>query len=68
MQREILHLRLPSFPLQVICGDKRKFLDWPMVLCGGDFPSARVLVVNPKARLEGIRRGMLLAQAKRLRR
>jgi len=66
MGREILHLRLPSFPLQVICGDKRKFLDYPMVLCGGDFPCARVLVVNPKARLEGIRGGMLLSQARRL--
>jgi len=52
MRREILHLRLPCFPLQVICGDKRKFLDWPMVLCGGDFPSARILARNEKKDLK----------------
>jgi len=44
MQREVLHLRLPSFPLQLLCGDKRIFLSYPMVLCSGDLFWGRSLI------------------------
>ena len=65
MEREILHLALPSFPLQVLVADRSKFRDQPSALAGIDSSSARVLSLNPRASSEGVRRGMILAEARR---
>jgi DNA polymerase-4 len=65
MERKILHLSLPSFPLQVLVADRRKFRDRPAALAGADTASARVLSLNPRAFGEGLRRGMTLAEALR---
>lgn len=61
----MIHLSFPSFPLQVLIGAKRKFLDRPAALAGMDSPSARILSVNPPAVSEGVRRGMMLAEARK---
>jgi len=65
MKREILRLALPSFPLQVLIGNRSRFLDRPAVLCGMNSGSGRILSLNPRARAEGIRPGMILAEAGR---
>ena len=65
MERDILHLSFPSFSLQVLVGSLNKFLDRPAALARSDSLSGRVLSINPRARSEGIRRGMALAEAQR---
>jgi DNA polymerase IV len=65
MDRQILHLFLPSLSLQVMVGSKKKFTDWPSVLCGSDQPAARVMSASPKAWSCGVRHGMLLSKARR---
>ncbi len=65
MKREILHLLFPSFPLQVLIGNRGKFLDRPAALCGMDSSASRILSANPRAQTEGIRPGMILAEARR---
>jgi len=65
MEREIIHLLLPSFSLQVLIGDRYKFSNYPSVLCGRDSPSARIFSISPRASLEGIKRGMILGEARR---
>jgi len=65
MTKDILHLSLPAFALQALVADRGKFLGRPFALAGVDADCARVLSLNPKAKSEGVRHGMILAEAKR---
>lgn len=46
-------------------GDRGRFLDRPAALVGADLPEARLLSVNPPARRDGLRPGMVIDLARR---
>ena len=65
MEKEILHLFVPSLSLQVTVGNRQKFLDGAFALANEDRPASRVLAASPRASREGVRRGMTLSDARR---
>jgi DNA polymerase-4 len=64
LERQILHLRVASFPVAVYLV-KDPSLRWrPLVVSAGRGARAAVLSVSEEARQEGIRAGMMLADAR----
>jgi DNA polymerase IV len=65
MERHILHLRVPSFPVAVYQVKDPSLRDRPVIVSAGRGPRALVLSASERAAEEGIRRGMTLPEALR---
>ncbi len=65
IERQILHLRVASFPVAVYRVKDPSLRDRPLVVSAGRGARAVVVSLSGEARGEGIRRGMMLAEARR---
>jgi len=64
LERQILHLRVASFPVAVYQVKDPSLRQRPLVVSAGRGARAAVLSVSEEARQEGIRPGMMLADAR----
>ena len=64
LERQILHLRVASFPVAVYQVKDPSLRRRPLVVSAGRGARAAVLSVSEEARQEGIRAGMMLADAR----
>ncbi len=64
LERQILHLRVASFPVAVYQVKDPSLRQRPLVVSAGRGARAAVLSVSEEAREEGIRAGMMLADAR----
>jgi len=64
LERQILHLRVASFPVAVYQVKDPSLRQRPLVVSAGRGARAAVLSVSEEARQEGIRAGMMLADAR----
>ncbi|MGH9869415.1 MAG: DNA polymerase Y family protein [Candidatus Polarisedimenticolia bacterium] len=65
MERHILHLRVPDFPVAVYQVKDPSLRGRPVIVSGGRGPRAMVLSVSGLAAGDGVRRGMTLPEALR---
>ena len=65
MERQILHLRVPSFPVAVYRVKDPSLRGRPILVSAGRGPRAVALSVSDEARQEGIRPGMTVPEALR---
>ena len=65
MERQILHLRIPSFPVAVYRVKDPSLRGVPIIVSAGRGPRAVALSVSEEARQEGIRPGMTVPEALR---
>lgn len=65
MLRDVLHVRIPAFPVALARLADPSLRGRPTVVSGGG-PRAVVVSVSREARAEGVRKGMQLANARRL--
>ena len=65
MERQILHLRIPSFPVAVYRVKDPSLRGRPIIVSAGRGPRAVALSISDEARREGIRPGMTVPEALR---
>ncbi|HKY31391.1 MAG TPA: hypothetical protein VJV23_02560 [Candidatus Polarisedimenticolia bacterium] len=65
LDRQILHLRVPAFPVAIYQVKDPSLRGRPVIVSAGRGPRAVVLSASPQAGREGVRRGMALHDALR---
>ncbi|MCF7809968.1 hypothetical protein K9N50_03160 [bacterium] len=65
MNRSIVCLKIPAFPIAVERALSKNLIDRPLALARSASPRAGLLSVSAEASAFGVRRGMMLSQAKR---
>ncbi len=63
MNRHIIHLHIPAFPIAVERVGRSELRDRPVITAWGRTGRSQVLCVSPEARREGVTQGMLLGWA-----
>ncbi len=63
MEREIIHIHIPAFPIEVVRGQDPSLKGRPVVMAPLHSERAGIISVSPEARKEGIFKGMSLKRA-----